>query len=308
MTEKHPSSDAASYPDAVTICVASIGRPSLVQLFRSLEDMRKPVPVRIVVADDSADGAARRVVEKSGPWQLPIDVCQVGARNIATARNACVDRAQSQFVAFVDDDEWVDGEWLMHLHNTAIRYGADAVFGSVDAVYPPATPPWLKKVGLFRNRPGNTGTLVSTGATSNALVRLDTIRRLNLRFDETFGRTGGEDTDFFFRLAHAGGVLVACADAVVYEEVPAERLEIARLRERYTRFGHTYARIVLARQGPAQRAAFYAAVVAKMLATGAISFAAWPFRRDLGLRYATRYWGQVGKLLYAADRPSPQLY
>ncbi len=307
MSDGRQSSEAA-LDKAVTVCVASIGRPSLVQLFRSLEEMRHPVPVRIIVADDSADGAARRIIDESGPWRLPIDVCQVGARNIATARNACVDRAQSRFVAFVDDDEWVDRDWLTRIHAAAIRYNADAVFGSVDAIYSPATPPWLKRVGLFRKRPGDTGARVSTGATCNALVRLDTIRRLHLRFDEAFGRTGGEDTDFFCRLATAGGALVACSDAIVYEEVPAERLEIAHLRQRYTRGGHTYARIMLAHQGPAQRVAFYAATIAKMLATGAISLMAWPFRRDLGLIYATRYWGHIGKLHYAADRPSPQLY
>jgi succinoglycan biosynthesis protein ExoM len=301
-------SSESALDEAVTVCVASIGRPSLVQLFRSLEEMRHPVPVRIIVADDSADGAARRIIDESGPWQLPVDVHHVGARNIATARNACIDRAQSRFVAFVDDDEWVDRDWLTRMYDTATRHDADAVFGSVDAIYSPTTPSWLKRVGLFRKRPGDTGTRVSTGATCNALVRLATIRELHLHFDEAFGRTGGEDTDFFFRLSTAGGVLVACSDAIVYEEVPAERLEIAHLRQRYTRGGHTYARIMLARQGPAQRLAFYATTIGKMLATGSIALMTWPIRRDLGLIYATRYWGHIGKLLYAADRPSPQLY
>lgn len=308
MVSVFQSAETTLDPETVTVCIASIGRPSLVQLFRSLEEMQRPVPVCVIVADDSADGAARRIVEESGPWRLPIDVYPVGARNIATARNACLDRAQGRFVAFVDDDERVDAGWLARMRDTAIRYGADAVFGAVDAVYSPSTPPWLKKVGLFRKRPGTTGTRVKTGATCNALVRLDTIRRLHLRFDEAFGRTGGEDTEFFYRLATAGGILVACSDAVVYEEIPAERLEIHHLKQRYTRGGHTYARVMLAHQAPAHRTVFYASAVAKMLATGTISLLAWPFRPDLGLIYATRYWGHVGKLLYAADRPSPQLY
>lgn len=292
----------------VTVCIASIGRPSLVPLLRSLERMQKPMPVRVIVADDSADGAARRIVQQSGPWNLPVDVFDAGARNISIARNVCLDRADGDFAAFVDDDEWVDENWLVHLHETALRYQADAVFGAVDAIYAPNTPLWLSAVGLFRKRPGATGTRVDTGATCNALVRIDTVRKINLRFDEAFGRTGGEDTAFFCSLAAAGGVLVACSDAKVYENVPADRLEIQHLRQRYTRGGHTYARVMLAHQGPTRRAVFYASTLIKLLATGAISLIAWPFRRDLGLIYATRFWGHIGKLLYAADRPSPQLY
>jgi succinoglycan biosynthesis protein ExoM len=271
--------------------------------------MQRPVPtIRIIVADDSADGTARRLVEESGPWQLPVDVYQVRARNIAIARNACIDNADSLFVAFVDDDEWVDRDWLTHLRNAALRYNADAVIGAVNAIYPADTPPWLKKVGLFRKRPGETGERVNTGATSNALVRLSSVRKFDLRFNEAFGRSGGEDTEFFFRLATAGGKLVACAEALVYEEVPAERLKIAHLRKRYTRGGHTYARVMLAHESSWRRVAFYAGTFGKMTVTGTMALAAWPLRRDIGLIYATRFWGHIGKLLYAANRPSPQLY
>jgi succinoglycan biosynthesis protein ExoM len=295
--------------DTVSICIASIGRTSLVPLLRSLEAMQWPrSKMRVIVADDSADGSARRLIDDAGPWRLPIEVHPVAARNIATARNTCLDHVQGQFAAFVDDDELVHPDWLAQLHKTATTYNADAVFGAVDAIYSPTTPSWLRKVGLFRKRPGATGERVITGITGNALVRFGAVRQMQLRFNEDFGRTGGEDTDFFHRLSAAGGTLVACADAIVYEHVPPERLEIQHLRKRYTRGGYTYARVMLAQQGPLQRALFYGAALGKMLVTGLMSLAAWPVRRDLGLIYATRYWGHIGKLLYAARRPSPQIY
>ena len=302
------SGEQSPETETITVCIPSIGRPSLVRLLRSLEDMERPSPVRVVVADDSRDGAARRLVEASGPWRLPIDICPVGARNISSARNACLDRAQGTFVAFVDDDEWVNGDWLVHLLRTALHYRADAVIGSIDASYAPTTPGWLQRANPFRRRPGGTGTRVSTGITGNALIRTSAIRDLRLRFNENYGRTGGEDTDFFGRLAAAGGVLIACAEAVVHEDVPAERLSIQHLRKRFTRGGYTHACVTLARRSLLARAQFYVGAVAKMVATGVLSLAAWPFRRDLSLVYATRYWAHVGELLYAADRPSPQMY
>jgi succinoglycan biosynthesis protein ExoM len=308
MAREHPSPATAQDMAGVTVCIASIGRPELTRLLRSLEEMQKPVPVRVIVADDSHDGAVQRLVAESAPWTIPIDVCVVGARNIALARNACLVRAEGEFAAFVDDDEWVDENWLAQLRDTALRYKADAVFGAIDAVYAADTPPWLMQADVFRKRPGVTGARLKTGATGNALVRLATVRRLDLRFDAAFGKTGGEDTEFFCSLAAAGGVLVACSEARVYERIPSARLSIEHLRKRYTRGGHTYAHVMLARRGPARRALFYATTLGKLLATGTITLLAWPIRRDLGLRFATRCWGHIGKLRYAADRPSPQLY
>ena len=126
MTPAPSSGEQNLETETITVCIPSIGRPSLVRLLRSLEDMDRPLPVRVVVADDSGDGAARRLVEASGPWRLSIELCSVGARNISSARNACLDRAQGAFVAFVDDDEWVNGDWLVHLYRTALHYRADA--------------------------------------------------------------------------------------------------------------------------------------------------------------------------------------
>ncbi len=89
------------------------------------------------------------------------------------------------------------------------------------------TPPpdWVIK-GRFCERPEYpTGTLVDWNdcRTGNVLFRRDIIPDGEPPFREEFG-TGGEDKDFFHRLATVGHTFTWCNEAPVSESVPASRL------------------------------------------------------------------------------------
>ncbi len=56
-------------------------------------------------------------------------------------------------------------------------------------------------------------------------------------FDPALGLTGGEDTMFLHQLLRAGRKLVWCAEAAVYETVPADRLDAKYLLRRAFRGG-----------------------------------------------------------------------
>ena len=62
----------------------------------------------------------------------------VAERGIAQNRNALVaaalDRSEMQFLAMLDDDEWVEPDWLDALLATQAHFGADAVEGPVIGV------------------------------------------------------------------------------------------------------------------------------------------------------------------------------
>ena len=51
---------------------------------------------------------------------------------------------------------------------------------------------------------GPSGTVCTTGSSANALLNRKIIETGNIGFDPVYGRTGGEDTDFFGRLSAAG--------------------------------------------------------------------------------------------------------
>ncbi|WP_152045241.1 glycosyltransferase family 2 protein [Aureimonas psammosilenae] len=292
----------------VTVAIASAGRPSLAATLQSIAAQHLPdgVKLDVVIADDSLDKAVAPIVEARADAALRVAVVPVGARNIAIARNAALTQASGEFVAFIDDDEIADPDWIAGLLDAAMRHEADAVFGPVRAIYPVDAPSWIAKVGVFRKTPGTDGQRVETGATSNALFRRGAAP--DLLFREEFGRTGGEDTDFFRRLHRRGKVLVASEKGAVSENVPPERLRVGHLRRRYTRGGHTFAAIMLEGRPAGGRAAFYASSAAKLAVSGTAALALAPFRRDLALSSALKAWLNLGKLLHAAGRSPPQLY
>jgi succinoglycan biosynthesis protein ExoM len=294
----------------ITICIASIGRPSLTRTLNSIASaLLKPTDVvEAVIADDSENGEVSRIVSAGGPWPIPIKVIHVASRNISLARNATLEHAQGDYAAFIDDDEWADSGWLTKMLEIATAYKADAVIGPVKAIMPENTEPWLVAAAPYDRAPGPSGTVLRTGITSNALVSLKTINRLRLRFLEELGSTGGEDTEFFGRLSASGGTLIACADAYVYEEVPPVRLDFSHLTRRYARGGFSYARTIVSGAGFLGRFAFYLSAAGKLLVTGLIATVAWPIRRDIAFTYAMSSWGHIGKLMYGVGWPSPQPY
>ena len=298
--------DAAA--PTVTVAIASMGRPTLARTLASVmrQDLPEGAALDVVVADDSMDGSARRLVENEGDGPWPVRVIDVASRNIATARNAALEAATGTFIAWIDDDEWAEKDWLRSLLACAEAHDADAVFGPADAVYPDDAPAWAERVGVYRKRPGRTGERVETGSTSNALLRRASVGEL--RFRERFGQTGGEDTDFFNRLARGGAKLVASAEGHVTEDVPPERLHLRHLRQRYTRGGHTYAAITNGEASRLDALRFYGASAAKLALSGLGAVAVSPVRRDLAVSLALKSWLNYGKLLYGAGRPSPRIY
>jgi hypothetical protein len=83
------------------------------------------------------------------------------------------------------------------------------------------------------------GTRISAGdaRTGNLLIRRSIFVEGDDWFDPAFGRTGGEDSDFFYRQFRRGRVFVWCDEAVVYEMVPPNRWSVAYHVKRYLRSG-----------------------------------------------------------------------
>ena len=119
------------------------------------------------------------------------------------------------------------------------RAGAHAVFGLSKALYNEQTPLWIKAGDYHSNRPQEVP--LNTGYTSNALIDMDLVRRLGLRFDIRLGRSGGEDTMFFHEMYRRGGILRYAPDAIVYEQVAPSRISVHWIARRKYRAGQVYA-------------------------------------------------------------------
>ena len=230
---------------SIDILICTFRRQEVVDALKSLATLSIPegFRIRIVVADnDETPSAEARVLQVIEAYSLPVLFLHAPARNISIARNACLEAAQSaDWIAFLDDDEVADPEWLTELFAKARATGADGVFGPALAEYDADAPNWISAMNYHSNIPTRRNGRVETGHTCNALLRWGKTPWQAERFEISRGKSGGEDTEFFFRVGRLGAQFEIADKAVVREPVAAERLSFRWLRRRKYRVGQSYA-------------------------------------------------------------------
>lgn len=244
--------NAANGEPRVSLCVTTFRRPVLLDhLLASLAALELPdgarlgVEVELVIVDNDRDGSAATVTARWVERGLPIRYAVEPEQNISCARNLAVRLARAGLIAFVDDDERVEPDWLLALLAAAERYDADVVFGAVLPEFERRVPIWLAENPYFTLHRIPTGTIVDMGGAGSCLIRRAALDRLGVSgepFDVRLGRTGGEDSHLFDRLGRSGARLVFCAEARAFETIPAERLRVVWVVRRAFRTGNLDAR------------------------------------------------------------------
>lgn len=271
------AADGRLVPDLVSICVCTFKRAHVEQTLASIAAL-KPVPgyrIEAIVADNDVVPSAReRVLGAGDRLGLPLTYVHAPASNISLARNACLDAASGEFCAFVDDDELLSPDWLEQMLETALASRADAVLGPAVSLYGSDAPGWMQKGDFHSTYPVFVRGVIRTGYTCNVLLRRSAPAIRALRFDLALGQSGGEDTDYFAALHHAGGRIAYAPDAVVTEPVDPARLSMRWLSVRRFRYGLTHANMLtMKNRGLAQRAKLLALAVLKLSYCGALTAA-----------------------------------
>ncbi len=242
------TSDSASRPVVhVSVCVPTYRRPDM--LARCLEALHRQkvedFEYSIVVIDNDANQSAQATVaafQERISTDIVYDVEPVA--NISLARNKAVANAKGDLIAFIDDDEFPEGTWLANLLRAYRESAADGVLGPVLPSYEGTPPRWLVKSGLCIRRSFATGTILNDirdMRSGNVLLSRDVIKGRHSLFDPRFGRTGGEDTDFFERTLREGRTFVWSDEARVYETVPRDRQTLRFFIKRALVLGRTAA-------------------------------------------------------------------
>jgi succinoglycan biosynthesis protein ExoM len=283
-------------PD-VSICIATFRRPrGLVRLLDSLSKLKLPdgLRVEILVVDNDARGGARAGARARGVAVADVRWFVEPVQNIARARNRAIDAARGRWVAFIDDDEVADENWLAAYWSQVLQDVGDGFFGPVLPRLQGPPRPWLD-LATFYSRPRHaSGTPVPAAelSTSNALLRRSLFAER--RFDPAWGPTGGSDFELFEAMRAAGASFLWCDEAVVVETVPARRYRLRWLTQRAFRGGVGFTR--LQRQRRRARAGSFA----RALAAFAVLTLALPVAALCGRRAAARIWlrlcSQVGHL------------
>ncbi len=295
----------------ISVCLCTYRRTSVAATLESLAEQLLPAGamLEIVVVDNDAEGSGREaVVSFAAASGIPVAYAIEAERNISAARNRCLVLARGEWLAFLDDDEVADSDWLVRLLETAGDCQADVVLGRVVAAYPAEAPAWLVAADPLSRDWGPTGAPRDSGSTANALVRAAAVRRNELLFDLRFGRTGGEDSDFFSRLRAAGARIVCCREAVVREEVPAGRIAPSYLRRRALRAGQTTGELVLRSPALSGRLRLLLWSAVKTVAFYGLAVGMRRFRRAAAWRMQVKAWLNLGKLRACIGLPTPTMY
>ncbi len=165
---------------------------------RCMNSIRKQLleDIEIICIDDKSTDNTLSMLESYAAQDKRIHIiAQTTNMGVAIARNAGLDAATGEFVAFVDGDDYIDIDFYEKLYNGATKNGADIAKGLLVITEPdgrrwiPPTNEYVKKQKIAFCYDHTT-----------AIFNRDFLNRNNLRFMP--GITLGEDTCFVIKAAH----------------------------------------------------------------------------------------------------------
>ncbi|WP_299199324.1 glycosyltransferase family 2 protein [uncultured Amphritea sp.] len=228
---------------SIDIAMCTYRRDSVIDTLNSLQKLQldNDWQVRIIVADNDAVPSAQQRVLSVDQTNIPVIYIHAPQSNISIARNACLSLSDSQWLAFIDDDELAMPGWLKALMQTATSTSAQVVLGPVDARYDPEfCEDWMSKGGFYQTRPVYVNGAILTGYTCNVLLDRRDERVKNADFDLALGKTGGEDTVLFSELYKQGCIIKYAQKAVLIEPITLPRASLKWLWLRRYRSGQTH--------------------------------------------------------------------
>lgn len=192
--------------------------------------------IEIVIVDNDPCGSSLNVVEafkKTARFNVSYHIEK--KRGIPFVRNTIITIAKKRgaaALAFIDDDELANHNWLEKLYTYFSQHKCLAVTGPVLTKFPADTPAWAIQIGLFDRSRDITGNDRNYAGTGNVLYSMDVFTRLALKFREEFALTGGSDSFLSKELIKMGYKIKWVDEAIVYETIPHSRLNLKWLIKR----------------------------------------------------------------------------
>jgi hypothetical protein len=183
---------------------------------------------------------------------------------VATARNAALQLASGDMIAWLDDDQEAPPTWIAETLRVQNLFTADVVFSPVTARAPEPRTAIARHVEQLYTRAGPSSDCVLSAPFG---VGASLMRRAALGdapFDAAADETGGEDDRLFARFAAEGRSFAWAAHPAVTEYIDPARVTVSYALRRAFAYG----------QGPCETAAAQAppqvATLARHMAVGAL--------------------------------------
>lgn len=209
------------------------------------------IPIDIIIIDNDAEQSGQVIVEEIDiPINFTLSYYSEPQKGVVYARNKALIEATTPWLMFIDDDELVESNWLSEyinlINDKSIQF--DACIGPVITTYDESVDRIIvESTILDRKRFPHRGSIVH-GATGNCLFNLPFIKEHKISFDIIFNTSGGEDSDFFEKIANKGNVIWNDL-SVVYEALTPERASKEWILKRFSNNGFYYGQRKIMRIG-----------------------------------------------------------
>jgi succinoglycan biosynthesis protein ExoM len=233
----------------ISICIATFNNPDgLLKLLYSInkitfETFSQP-KIEIIIVENGNQLYVEEIIKLVDSSRYNFRLGVEPKKGIPFVRNKLVEMAlDSHLIAWVDDDEWVTPTWLESLLSIYLKSKCAVVTGPVIGILPNVAPKWLQKSNFFVSPSLETGSLVTTFYTGNALMETSIFKYDGIRFDERLALTGGSDSMLASVLNNKGVKFTWCQEAVVFEDIPEKRISLSWYLLRRYRIGNISALI-----------------------------------------------------------------
>ncbi|RRS10099.1 glycosyltransferase [Pseudoalteromonas sp. J010] len=239
----------------VVIGIPTYKRPQgLLKLLDSVTQLNIfGLDVTVVVAENDCDelAGAKLVDAIKNEYALPLKVLRVEKRGISFVRNALLDCAftehQADYLAMVDDDEWVEPNWLQALVKAQQKLGCEVIGGVAKAEFAQEVPDWATELSIYFPEQANTTSEIELlESTASVLLHKQVYCAFDQhRFDPFYSIYGGGDKEYFTRLKASGVKFAVAHEAISHELYSDSRATKAWATERAFRIGAADMRIIL---------------------------------------------------------------
>lgn len=157
----------------------------LKKCLESIVNQTRYVDEIIIVDDGSTDGSGA-IADAYAANYNNIKVVHQKNGGLSAARNTGIDRAQSDYITFVDSDDYIDSNMYERLMENMLKERADISIGGV----------WREEVSGLKNSVYPEGTFKVWGRT-DAMIQLNSYTYFNMSFcDKIFKRSLFEEKGF----------------------------------------------------------------------------------------------------------------
>lgn len=212
----------------ISVCICTFKRPALLKrLLTKLINQKTDglfTYSAVIVDNDRMASGRDTVTAFSCTRELAVTYCIVEEPNIALARNRAVFQGEGDLIAFIDDDEFPEVNWLFNLFRAYEASNLNGILGPVKPHFDFEPPRWVER-GKFFERPTHPDGYQLAwheSRTGNVLFQRQVLDGIDVPFSPEFG-AAGEDVDFFRRMNEAGFRFGWCNEAAVYESIPPSR-------------------------------------------------------------------------------------